>query len=620
MIKDPSIEILSDITIFNKYAKYIPTENRRESWKEIVDRNKGMHLKKFPQLSDKIEKAYMHVYAKNVLPSMRSIQFAGKPIEINPTRIYNCAFLPIDDHRAFSEVMFLLLSGTGVGFSVQEHDIEKLPEIQLPNKTKKKRYLVGDSIEGWADAIKMLVKSYFTGRHSIDFDFSDIRAKGSRLITSGGKAPGPQPLMECILKIKGILDSKETGDKLKSIEVYDIICLIADAVLAGGIRRAALICLFSATDNEMIASKSGNWWELNPHRGRSNNSAVLVRSKIDEEFFFQLWERIKLSGSGEPGIYLTNDKSYGTNPCVEIALRAFQYCNLCEVNVSDVETQEELNDRVSAASFIGTLQASYTNFHYLREVWKRVTEKDALIGVGITGVGSGKVLKLNLKESAEIVKKVNAETAQLIGIKQAARTTTIKPAGTTSLVFGTSSGIHAWHAKYYIRRMRILKSDALYTFLKINNPELLEDDFFRPHDTAIISIPQKAPDGSILRSESALDLLNRVKTVYKSWVKPGHRGGMNTNNISTTVSVKPDEWDEVGKWMWENRNYYNGIAVLPYDGGTYVQAPFEDITEEEFELRYSHITNLDLTGVVEMEDKTDVSNELACAGGNCEII
>jgi ribonucleoside-diphosphate reductase alpha chain len=619
MSKDPSISILSDITVFNKYSKYLPEKSRRETWLEVVTRNKEMHLKKFPNLATQIEEAFSFVYDKKVLPSMRSLQFAGKPVEINPTRIYNCAFLPIDDIIAFPEIMFLLLSGTGVGFSVQEHDIEKLPEIRVPQLNKKKRYLISDSIEGWADAIKVLCKSYFSGKHYIDFDYSDIRAKGSRLITSGGKAPGPQPLKECILKIRGIFEQKQTGDKLTSIEIYDIVCFIADAVLAGGIRRAALICLFSATDLEMISAKTGNWWELNPQRGRSNNSAVLVRSKVEEEFFFQLWERIKKSGTGEPGIYLTNDKSWGTNPCVEIALRAFQFCNLCEVNVSDVYTQEELNKRVAAAAFIGTLQASYTNFHYLRDVWRRVTEKDALIGVSMTGIGSGTVTSLNLKESAELVKKINSETAAIIGIKQSARSTTLKPAGTTSLVFGTASGIHAWHNKFYIRRIRILKTDALYTFLLIHHPELLEDDYFRPHDTAIISIPQRAPEGAILRTESALDLLNRVKLFYIKWIKPGHRGGMNTHNVSTTVSVKEDEWDEVGKWMWENRNYYNGIAVLPYDGGTYVQAPFEDITEEQFLELSKNLHEIDLSKVIEMADETNLTGELACAGGNCEI-
>lgn len=399
-----STQILSDITVFMKYAKYIPELQRRETWTELVDRNKTMHIKKFPQLAEEIEEAYKYVYDKKILPSMRSMQFAGKPIEINPARIYNCAYLPIDDWRAFGEVMFLLLGGTGVGFSVQKHHVEKLAEIRLPNTNRKKRFLVNDSIEGWADAIKMLVKSYYTGGPVVNFDFSDIRPKGARLVTSGGKAPGPQPLKECLIKIDGILSSKQNGEKLSSIEVHDIVCHIADAVLAGGIRRAALISLFSADDDNMIACKSGNWWEGNAQRGRANNSAVLLRHKITEQFFFDLWKRIELSGAGEPGIYLTNDKDWGTNPCCEIALRPYQFCNLCEVNVSDITSQEDLNARVKAAAFIGTLQAGYTDFHYLRDVWRRTTEKDALIGVSMTGIGSGTVLGYSMKEAADLVK------------------------------------------------------------------------------------------------------------------------------------------------------------------------------------------------------------------------
>ena len=614
-----STQILSDITVFMKYAKYIPELQRRETWTELVDRNKAMHIKKYPQLAEDIEEAYKYVYDKKILPSMRSMQFAGKPVEINPARIYNCAYLPIDDWRAFGEAMFLLLGGTGVGYSVQKHHIEKLSEIRLPNSNRKKRYLVNDSIEGWADAVKMLVKSYFTGGPTVNFDFSDIRPKGARLVTSGGKAPGPQPLKECLIKLDGILSQKQNGDKLSSIEVHDMVCHIADAVLAGGIRRAALISLFSADDDEMIACKSGNWWETNAQRGRANNSAVLLRHKITEQFFFDLWKRIELSGAGEPGIYLTNDKDWGTNPCCEIALRPFQFCNLCEVNVSDIESQEDLNQRVRAASLIGTLQAGYTDFHYLRDIWRRTTEKDALIGVSMTGIGSGAVLGYNMKEAAEVVKDENERVAQIIGINKSARTTTVKPAGTTSLALGTSSGIHAWHNDYYVRRIRVGKNEAIYSYLLENHPQLVEDEYFRPHDTAVISVPQKAPEGAILRTESAIELLERVKLVHKEWIKPGHRTGQNSHNVSATVSIKPEEWEEVGWWMWGNRKSYNGLSVLNYDGGTYTQAPFEDITEEQYEEMVKHLDNIDLSKVVELDDNTELKESLACSGGACEI-
>jgi ribonucleoside-diphosphate reductase alpha chain len=517
--------------------------------------------------------------------------------------------------------MFLLLSGCGVGYSVQLHNIKKLPEIIKPHSSRTRRFVIGDSIEGWSDSIKVLIKSYLGSKRSskIKFDYSDIRPKGARLVTSGGKAPGPQPLKECLVKIKGLLDAKENGEQLSSVEVHDIICHIADAVLAGGIRRAALISLFSAYDEEMIACKTGNWWENNPQRGRANNSAVLMRHKITKDFFMDLWKRIELSGAGEPGIYFNNDKEWGTNPCCEIALRPFQFCNLCEVNVSDVEDQDELNSRVAAASFIGTLQAGYTEFHYLREIWQETTEKDALIGVSMTGIASGKVLDLNMTEASDHVKMMNNMVAKTIGIKAAARCTTVKPAGTTSLVLGTSSGIHAWHNKYYVRRMRVGKNEAIYTYLRVNHPELLEDDYFRPHDTSVISIPQAAPKGSITRKESAEDLLDRIKKVANEWVKPGHRKGSNTHNVSATVSLKDDQWDSAGEWMWKNRDHYNGLAVLPHDGGTYVQAPFEDITKQKYDEMSRTLQGVDLTKVVELEDKTDLSGELACAGGDCEI-
>lgn len=614
----PSVSILSDITVYNKYAKYIPELHRRETWDEIVTRNRDMHIAKFPQLKDEIMKVYELVYAKKILPSMRSLQFAGRPIEINNTRIYNCAYLPIDDYRSFSETMFLLLSGTGVGFSVQQHHIEKLPEIKISTKTK--RYLIGDSIEGWADAVKMLTKSYFYGAPKPIFDFRDIRAKGTRLITAGGKAPGPEPLKECLFQIQKIFDRKQNGEKLTSLECHDIICHIADAVLSGGIRRAALISLFNIDDEDMLTCKFGNWWEENPQRGRANNSAVILRHKITEEEFFKLWKKIEMSGSGEPGLYFSNDKDWGTNPCCEIALRPYQFCNLCELNASDIESQEDLNERARAAAFIGTLQASYTDFHYLRDVWKKTTEKEALIGVGQTGIGSGVILNYSLKEAAEIAKEENARIADIIGINKAARVTTVKPSGTSSMVLGTSSGIHAWHNDYYVRRMRVGKNEALYTHLAIHHPELVEDEYFKPNIQAVISVPQKAPEGAILRTESALELLERVRKFNTEWVRKGHRKGANTNNVSATISIKEDEWEAVGQWMWKYKETFNGLSVLPYFGGSYPQAPFQDITKEEFEEMSKHLHSIDLSKVVEFSDETNLSDQVACSGASCEIV
>ena len=612
-------KILSDITVHMKYAKFIDEENRRENWGELVDRNMNMHIGKFPELKNEIVETYELVRDKKILPSMRSMQFGGKPIKVSPNRIFNCAYAPADDPRVFGEIMFLLLGGTGVGYSVQHHHVERLPEIRMPSTKRTRRFLIGDSIEGWADSVKALMMSYFKGSSKLRFDFSDIRPKGARLVTSGGKAPGPQPLKECLVKVEGILDAKESGDKLTPIEVHDIICYIADAVLAGGIRRAALISLFSADDEDMLGAKAGAWWELNPQRGRANNSVVLMRHKITKESFMDIWQRVEESRSGEPGFYLSNDKEWGCNPCCEIGLRPFQFCNLVEINVSDVTTQEELNHRSRSASFIGTLQASYTDFHYLRPIWKRTTERDALIGVSMTGIASGGVLDLDMTEASKEVKKVNKDIAKRIGIKPAARQTCVKPAGTTSLALGTSSGIHAWHNDYYIRRLRVGKNEAIYSYLVNNLPELVEDCRFRPHDTAILSVPQKAPEGAITRHETALDLLERVKKVSNDWIQPGHGNGNNTHNVSATVTIKDGEWETVGEWMWNNRGIYNGLSVLPHDGGTYVQAPFEDCDKETYERMLEMVKNVNLDLITETTDETDLSGEIACGGGACEI-
>ena len=610
-------KILSDITVFMKYAKFVPELGRRENWKELVDRNKKMHTEKYPALKKDIESAYKFVYDKKILPSMRSLQFAGKPIAINNARLYNCCFLPIDHVDAFSEVMFLLLSGTGVGYSVQQHHVEKLPEINKPMKSR--RYLVGDSIEGWADAVKVMMSAYLKGKALPVYDFSDIRPKGAALITSGGKAPGPEPLKDCLHNVQKILDRKQNGEYLSSLEVHDILCYIADAVLAGGIRRSAMISLFDIDDDDMLTCKFGNWWETAPQRGRANNSAVIVRSKVEEETFMNLWKKIEASGSGEPGFFFTNDKDWGMNPCAEISLRPFQFCNLTTIHAGDVVDQDDLNARAKAAAFIGTLQASYTDFHYLRDIWKRTTEREALIGVSMTGIASGSVLKLDLKEAANLVKEENARIASLIGTNPAARCTTVKPEGTSSLVLGTSSGIHAWHNEHYIRRIRVGKNESIYNYLVTNHPELVTDEYFKPNIQAVIEVPQKAPEGAVTRQESALDLLKRVSKVWKEWVKPGHRKGANKNNVSTTVTIKPGEWDEVGQWMWDNRDNFTALSVLPYSDHTYIQAPFEDIDAVTYEEAVQTLHNINLDDVREVNDETNLQGEAACSANGCEV-
>jgi ribonucleoside-diphosphate reductase alpha chain len=405
-----------------------------------------------------------------------------------------------------------------------------------------------------------------------------------------------------------------------------------------------MIALFSHDDEEMITCKYGNWWETNEQRGRANNSAVLERDSIGEEEFFDLWKRIEASGSGEPGIYWTNNKDWGTNPCCEIGLRPYQFCNLCEVNVSDIQSQEDLNDRVSVASFFGTLQAGFTDFHYLRDIWKQTTQKDALLGIGMTGIGSGEILKYNLEIAANTAKVVNSVISGEIGTSEAARITCIKPSGTTSCVLGTASGIHAWHNPYYLRTVRFNKNEDIAMFLEVNHPELCEDDVLRPKDTLCVRIPIKAPEGSIFRTETAIDTLERVKKFAQEWVKEGHVKGDNTHNVSATISIDKNrmykdtdyarskyvgvggaviqelnEWEVVGQWMWDNRESYNGLSVLPYFGGSYLQAPFEDITEEEYNKRISTLHSLDLTKVMEIDDNVEFGQVVACASGQCDI-
>lgn len=656
-----SIELLSDIVVYNKYAKYLPNLRRRENWSDIITRYITMMFNKYATEGDKahfreIERARFleqgltttllnvrneesilgfsdlmvdllenaeYLYDKRVLPSMRAVQFAGPAIVKNEARIYNCGYMPISDYRAFGELMFLLLGGTGVGYSVQYHHIDQLPEIHKPLKEAK--YLVGDSIEGWADAVKQLMKSYFgITKVKPRFDFSDIREKGAALITAGGKAPGPDPLRIALTKIEALLNGKQDGSKLTSVEVHDICCLIADAVLAGGIRRAALISLFSFDDKEMATCKYGNWWELNPQRGRANNSAVILRNRVQKEEFDNLWQMVVDSNSGEPGVYFTNDPEYGTNPCCEISLRPHTFCNLTEINAGNLESQEDYEARIKVAAFFGTLQAGFTDFHYLRSVWQKNTEKDALIGVGMTGIANGIIYGdgFDLTAGVSVALLENERVARVIGINKAARVTTIKPSGTTSCVVGTSSGIHAWHDPFYIRNMQCRVGDDLYNYFNENHPELIKIMDYDPH-SAVIGIPQKAPDTAILReNETALELLERVKDFNLNWVQKGHRRGPNTNNVSATISVQDHEWGDVGEWMWKYRNTYNGLSVLPYNGGTYKDAPFMTTTEERYNelMAYIEENPIDLTKIIEQVDNTDLTGEIACGAGGCEVL
>jgi len=616
-MSDASVKILSSVTVFQKYAKHIQDLNRRETWEEICERNMQMHISKFPEMQEEIKSIYTkYIVTKKVLPSMRSLQFGGKAIELAPNRGYNCGYMPIDDCKAFSELMFLLLGGTGIGYSVQKHHIQNLPVITEPDVSN--RYVVQDSIIGWSDAVKVLFKAYMLKGNRPEFDFRDIRAKGVLLKTSGGRAPGHEPLKKSLESCESILKNA-AGRKLTSLEVHDLCCIIADAVLSGGIRRAAMIAFFSHDDELMLKCKDGEWWIHNPQRSRANNSAVLLRGQVSEQEFFKLWDIIKSSGSGEPGIYWTNCKETMSNPCAEISLSPFQFCNLTTFNCSDITSQEEFEERAKAAAFLGTIQASYTDFHYLRPIWRKNTEKEALLGVSMTGIASGKVLSLDMAKAAEVVRLENIRVAKLININPAARTTCVKPEGTTSLVLGSSSGIHAWHAPYYIRRIRVNKQEPIYRYLLNKVPTLIEDDVMKPEIDAVLSIPVKAPDGAVFRSEPVVEFLERVKKVTVEWIHPGHVSGPNTHNVSATVSVKPNEWEFVGRWMWENSNNYSGLSVLPHFDANYKQMPFEDCTEMTYHRLMQHLIDINLSEVDEVENNVNHGDILACSGGSCEI-
>ena len=921
-----SNKLLSDLVAFRTYARYIPHLQRRETLEETINRNMMMQLEKFPQLSRDIVKAFDNVHALRVMPSMRGLQFAGEAVLKNNARQYNCSYLPINDVRCFGESLFLLLSGVGVGFSVQQTHISQLPKVQEPREEG--FFQVHDSIIGWAQALDMLMESYMFGRIKPVFDFSKVRPKGSYLVTTGAKAPGPEPLKFMLSLLETKLKSA-VGRKLKPIEVHDIICIISDCVLSGGIRRAALISLFDRSDDEMLKSKSGEWWVKHPYRARANNSAVLPRDKVTKEEFDYIFGILQASGSGEPGFSWTDNTDWGYNPCFtgdtlvavadgrnavpikqladenwtgpiytvqngsvivghcskvwktrknselvkitfddgssvrctpdhkfmlrngnyvkakdlkantslmpfnsykrsernyrmissntgkdfaqyryvaqyndlikdgyenqhihhidgnglndlignlsivdakehlkehmtgslnpihkfknntsylqkrkevtsgnnnpksygvsgeemfikikeatlmkgrklttgealticgvkhlskgrlkemgfssiseatkfaestmnhkvvsvevlkeredvydltvdvthnfaiitskderainssgvfvhnchEIALNPNQFCNLTTINQTGIKNKQDFLKRVHSATLLGTMQAAYTDFPYLRPIWKETTEREALLGISFTGIAdaNGIVQADWLQEGAKLALELNEKYAKKLGINPAARLTTVKPEGTSSCVLGSSSGIHARHSAYYLRRFRINKGDSLDNYLRNTIPDLVEDDIYS-NTGSVVTIPQESPKGAIVReNETAEDLLRRVYEYNVHWVKNGYRSGFNHHNVSATISVKDNEWEYVRESMWKNRDLYSGISLLPYDGGTYKQAPFEDCSKEVYEEYSKKVKAIDLKNIVESEDNTTKTDTVACSGGVCEI-
>lgn len=623
-ISKESLDQLSTIIHYQKYAKYIPELKRRETWQETVERNKNMHITKykdFPSVFHYIDKAYKMVLDKKIAPSMRSMQFGGTAILNNNNKMYNCCAVGIESPTDIADLFYLLLCGCGVGFSVRKNFIEKFPIIQNKDFDCGETYVVEDSIEGWADCVKHLFNS-LKGGVMPEFDYKNIRPKGSLIKSSGCSAPGPEPLKKAINKIKELifnLESENKYVKLRSIDIYDICCHLAEAVISGGIRRSACICLFDKDDELMLNSKVGAWWEKNTQRGMCNNSVQFDRDSTTKEEFEHGFEACKASGCGEPGFVWTSNNRWLVNPCCEVSMETAGFCNLSSINLAACKTQKDFEDACYYAAVIGTLQAGYSDLKYIDSKWQQNLEDSRLIGVSITGIlGAEDLSKFDFVAGAIKVKEANRDISSLIGIEPAHRCTVIKPEGTLSLVFSTSSGIHPWHAKHYIRRVRVNKQEPIYKYFVENFPDMIEDDKMRSSD-AVVSYYIKAPEGATTREYlTAKTFLDFIMKFNSEWISNGHRSGDNHNNVSCTVNVREGEWEDVKEWLWENRGTYTGISLLPYDNGTYTQAPFEEISEEEFNKNYIK-REFDLSDIVEEKNYVDFGQVAACAGGGCEI-
>jgi ribonucleoside-triphosphate reductase (thioredoxin) len=678
---------LQDFIAISRYARYLPEKRRRETWTEAVTRVRDMHLAHFADrplteavqaaqaageasaahvealggyrtLHEAIRAAFAAVKAREILPSMRSLQFGGEAILTKHARIYNCAFTYLDRLESFREAFYLLLCGCGVGFSVQLRHVSRLPVLAPRQEgVEPVRHLVADTIEGWADALHLLMEHAVAGR-AVDFDYSLIRPEGAPLRTTGGKAPGPEPLFHTLTRIERILRGA-AGRQLKTIEAYDILCWAAKAVLSGGVRRSATICLFSVDDADMAAAKTGNWLAEHPQRVASNNSAVIIRATATREQFMSLFEQQKQFG--EPGFYFVEDADYGANPCVEIGLHprlkldkaaiarlrelghkgplsegevltGVQFCNLATVSASAADSRPSFHRLCALASLIGTLQAGYTNFRYLTPVSQVITEREALLGVSLCGILDRPELLLDpavLRDGAEVVKGVNAIIARALGIRPAARTTCVKPEGTASLLLGTSSGLHPHHARRYFRRVQANVYDPVYRHFRRANPHMVEPSVYDLNGrTEVITFPVEGPVFGVYREDlSATKHLTYIRLVQENWVQAGrrhenHSPGLH-HNVSCTVSVRPDEWDAVAEYIWTHRHSFTGVALLQDCGDkVYAQAPREGLATAADIEKWNMLDYMpvDFTTLEESEDITELKQVAACAGGACELV
>ena len=603
-----ALQELQNYTFVSKYARWIEDKNRRETWKEAVDRVKNMMHTQYPEVKEDIDWAYDMMYKKKVLGSQRALQFGGEPILKRHAKIYNCTSSYCDRLRFFQECFWLLLCGSGTGFSVQKHHVAKLPTLEhdIPDNNEGIKYVIEDSIEGWADALGVLLSSYFSKpieefkmykNTYVVFDYSNIRPKGSSLASGVGKAPGFEPLQNGLEKIRILLDRciSNGQKKLRPIDAYDIVMHSSDAVLSGGVRRSASLALFSPDDEEMAKAKTGNWYIDNPQRARSNNSALLLKNETTLEEFQELMESVK--EFGEPGFIWSDSTEMTFNPCVEVGMwpvdeetgkSGWQGCNLSTINCSSIEDEDDFYERCKAAAIIGTLQAGFTKLDYLGEITCRIFEREALLGVSLTGTMEKHDLILSekvLRAGPKIAVETNKDLSKKIKINQAARVTCLKPEGTSSSMLGTSSGIHPHHAKRYIRHVQANVLEAPYQHFKKLNPQACEKSSWSANNTdEVIKFPIEVPDGAKLKNQlPAVEMLSIVKDTQKNWVQSGKNRSLCTqeylsHNVSNTVTVKPDEWDDVTKYIYDNRKYFAGISLIPQSGDKdYTQAPFTTV-------------------------------------------
>jgi len=622
-----SIESLKNYVFTSKYSRYIPEKMRRETFEEAVERVMDMHRKYFSakglDIEDLLKVCEEAMKKRMVLGSQRAMQFGGEPILRKHARIYNCTTSYCDRTRFFQEALWLLLCGCGVGFSVQSHHVKKLPDIKRPmgaNAT----FIVPDTIEGWSDALGVLLSSYFVAEQPfpeyagkiVHFDYSQIRAKGRPIGSGMGRAPGPEPLHRSIELIRTLIDTR-IGDghtRLRSVDAYDILMHASDAVLSGGVRRSATICLFSPDDDLMATAKTGNWFTENPQRARSNNSAILLRDNTSHQQFSKLMKSVK--EFGEPGFVWTDSLEMTFNPCGEIGLypqidnvSGFAFCNLCEINMGIVDTAEKFRAACHAAAILGTLQADYTDFPYLGDVSTRIAKREALLGISMTGMMEHPAIAFDAKlqrEMAQHILDVNAMVAKRIGINPCARATCVKPAGTTSSILGTSSGIHPHHAKRYFRRAQANEDELLVDFFKGQNPKAVEKSVWNPNGTDVVLTfcVTASPDALTKRDVNAVDLLNKVKLTKENWIDAGKRSELCaqpwlSHNVSNTISVKDDEWDHVESFIYDNRHAFAGISLLPEGGDLdYPQAPFCEVLSADEIVDYYGVGALLASGLI----------------------